>query len=45
MTTGTGLVLLGVWSIVAAAFMSRNTGSTGVWIALFVAIGMTVYLK
>lgn len=45
MTTGTGLVLLGVWVMVAAAFHAKSVSGLGVWIAIIVGIAMTVYLK
>lgn len=45
MTIGTGIVLLGVWLCVAAAWLSKHVPAAGVWISMAVAIGMTVYLK
>ena len=44
MTTGLGLVLLGVWAVPVAAMLSRTVSSTGVLLALIVAIGMTIWL-
>lgn len=44
MSTGLGLALLGIWLVVAAAFASRWVSSTGMWIALTTAVGMTLYL-
>lgn len=45
MTIGTGLVLLGVWLVAAAAMFSCYVSGTGVWLAIIVAIIMAVYLK
>lgn len=39
MTTGTGLMLLGMWVAVAAAWMSKTTVG---WVAIVMTIGVSV---
>jgi hypothetical protein len=45
MDTGTGIAIAGVWMIVAAAFVSKTTGSSGVWISILVASLVTYFLR
>jgi hypothetical protein len=45
MTTGTGLVLLGVWLACAATWHSKVVSGSGAIMMTFVAIGLTVFLK
>lgn len=45
MTTGTGLVLLGIWATAAAAWHSSVVPGRIAWILTFLALGMTLYLK
>jgi hypothetical protein len=44
MDIGTGIAVAGVWLVVAAAFLSKNTGSYGVWISIIVASIVTSLL-
>jgi len=44
MDTGTGIAVCGVWSIVGAALLSRTVTSVGVWVAVLIAMAMTVFL-
>lgn len=45
MTTGTGLVLLGIWIACAAAWHSKVVPAITAVMLTFMAIGMTVWLK
>jgi hypothetical protein len=45
MTTGTGLVLLGVWLTCAAAWHSKVVQGHAAIALTLMAIGLTVYLK
>lgn len=45
MTTGTGLVLLGVWIACAAAWHSKTVTGWGTILMTAIAVGITVYLK
>ena len=45
MTTGTGLVLLGVWLCCAAAWHSKVVHGSAAIVMTFLAIFMTIYLK
>jgi len=44
MDIGTGIAVAGVWLIVSAALVSKNTGSYGVWISIIVASIVTYLL-
>lgn len=45
MTTGTGLVLLGVWITCAACWNSKQVTPIGAILMTLIAIGLTVWLK
>lgn len=45
MDIGTGIAIAGVWLFAGAAFFSKGVSATGMWLALFVAIGITIFLS
>lgn len=45
MDIGTGIAIAGVWVFAAVVGVSKQTTEVGFFIGIFVAIGITVYLK
>lgn len=45
MTVGTGIAIAGVWVFVGACALSRSISGFGLLLAIFVGIGVTVFLK
>ena len=45
MDTGTGIAIAGVWAMAAVAWHSKSVTGLGMWIALAVALAMTIYLR
>lgn len=44
MSIGTGIAIAGVWIFAAAGWTSKQVSQMGMWVTLFIAIGVTVYL-
>lgn len=45
MDIGTGIALAGVWLMVGAFGSSKNVSSFGMWLAICIGVGLTIYLK
>ena len=44
MDIGTGIAIAGVWMLPALSAISKSVTGGGMWVSIFIAIGMTVFL-